>query len=98
MPGLSFGVFLAPYHPLGDSPLITYRRDLEIIGSFPKGRYGQSAVMNRDRLNNALDAYKNSTGKPHPLAEKTLEFLQQNAKIEEVPAGTLLKAEGAPAA
>ena len=31
MPGLSFGVFLAPYHPLGDSPLITYRRDLEII-------------------------------------------------------------------
>ncbi len=30
--------------------------------------------------------------------EKVMEFLQQNAKIEEVPAGTLLKAEGAPAA
>jgi limonene 1,2-monooxygenase len=29
--GLSFGVFLAPYHPLGESPLMTYRRDLEII-------------------------------------------------------------------
>ena len=31
MAGLSFGVFLAPYHPLGNSPLITYRRDLELI-------------------------------------------------------------------
>ena len=31
MPGLSFGVFIAPYHPLGDSPLITFRRDLELI-------------------------------------------------------------------
>ena len=30
--------------------------------------------------------------------EKVLEFLQQNAKVEEVPAGTLLKPEGAPAA
>ena len=29
--------------------------------------------------------------------EKVLEFLQQNAKVEEVPAGTLLKPEGAPA-
>jgi alkanesulfonate monooxygenase SsuD/methylene tetrahydromethanopterin reductase-like flavin-dependent oxidoreductase (luciferase family) len=28
---MSFGVFLAPYHPLGDSPIVTYRRDLEII-------------------------------------------------------------------
>ena len=24
-------MFLAPYHPLGDSPLITFRRDLELI-------------------------------------------------------------------
>ena len=30
-------------------------------------------------------------------AEKVLEFLQQNAKVEQVPAGTLLKAEGGPA-
>src|SRR4051794_22822027 len=29
--GMSFGVFLAPYHPVGDSPLVTFRRDLEII-------------------------------------------------------------------
>jgi hypothetical protein len=26
-------------------------------------------------------------------SEKTLEFLQQNAKVEEVPAGTLLKGQ-----
>ena len=31
-------------------------------------------------------------------SEKTVEFLQQNAKIEEVPPGTLLKPEGSPAA
>ena len=29
--------------------------------------------------------------------EKVLEFLQQNAKIEEVPAGTLSPAQGKPA-
>jgi limonene 1,2-monooxygenase len=28
---MSFGVFLAPYHPVGHSPLVTFRRDLEII-------------------------------------------------------------------
>ena len=28
---MSFGVFLAPYHPLGDSPLVTFRRDLQLI-------------------------------------------------------------------
>jgi trigger factor len=31
-------------------------------------------------------------------SEKTLEFIQQNAKVTEVPSGTLLKPEGAPAA
>jgi len=30
-------------------------------------------------------------------SEKTIEFLQQNAKVEDVPPGTLLKAEGGPA-
>jgi putative ABC transport system permease protein len=57
---------------------INYRDiDLEvtIIGSFPKGRYAQSAVMNRDYLNKALHNYKVKNGKPHPLADKTLNLM-----------------------
>ncbi len=46
--------------------------DCEIIGVLPDGRWNQSAIMNRDRLNGALDAYKQSKGKPHPMADKTL--------------------------
>jgi putative ABC transport system permease protein len=49
--------------------------DVEIVGAFPKGQYGQSAVMNRDRLNNALDAYKQQNGKAHPMADKTLNLV-----------------------
>ncbi len=49
--------------------------DVEIIGAFPPGQYGQSAVMNRDRLNNALDAYKQQNGKAHPMADKTLNLV-----------------------
>ena len=44
----------------------------EYVGVFPEGRYDQSAVMNRDYLNDAFDAYARNTGKKHPLAEKTL--------------------------
>ena len=49
--------------------------ECEIIGAFPEGRYGQSAVMHRGRLNDALDAYKRQKGQPHPLANKTLNLV-----------------------
>jgi putative ABC transport system permease protein len=51
--------------------------DLEvtIIGSFPKGRYAQSAVMNRRYLNQALDDYKGRNGKAHPLADQSLNLM-----------------------
>jgi len=45
---------------------------LHIIGTFPDGRYDQSAVMNARLLNNALDSYKNTNKKPHPLDDKRL--------------------------
>ncbi len=48
---------------------------LEIIGTFPDGRYNQSAVMNRRLLNEALDDYKNKNGTPHPLDEKRLNMV-----------------------
>lgn len=46
--------------------------EFEIVGVFPEGRYNQSAVMNRDYLNRALDDYERKNRKVHPMAEKTL--------------------------
>jgi putative ABC transport system permease protein len=54
--------------------------DLEvtIIASLPKGRYAQNAFMNRRYLNQSLDNYKTKRGKPHPMADRSLnlEWLQ----------------------
>lgn len=49
--------------------------ECEIIAAFPEGRYGQSAVMHRDRINDALDQYKIKTGKTHPIASRTLNLV-----------------------
>jgi putative ABC transport system permease protein len=47
--------------------------EFEIVGTLPKERYSQIAVMNRDYLNRALEDYKNKNrGALHPMAEKTL--------------------------
>jgi len=49
--------------------------ECEIVGTFPLGRYDNNTCINRDYLNASLDAYKASKGKPHPLAEKTLNLV-----------------------
>src|SRR5262249_40163886 len=49
--------------------------EVEIIASFPEGRYKQSALMNRDYLNQSLDAYERKTGKKHAMAEKSLNLV-----------------------
>jgi putative ABC transport system permease protein len=50
--------------------------EFEIVGSFPDGRYNQSAVMSREYLNDAMDAYKKDhKGTPHPMADKTLNLV-----------------------
>ena len=49
--------------------------ECEIVGTFPPGRYDNNTCINRDYLNASLDAYKASKGKPHPLAEKTLNLV-----------------------
>jgi putative ABC transport system permease protein len=47
--------------------------DFDIVGTFPDGRYNNSAVMNRDYLLDALDAYpRTHNGTKHPLADKAL--------------------------
>ncbi|MFO0948507.1 MAG: ABC transporter permease [Planctomycetota bacterium] len=50
--------------------------EFEIVGTFPSGRYDQSAAMNRDYLNEALDNYaRTHQGKKHPMADKTLNLV-----------------------
>jgi putative ABC transport system permease protein len=53
--------------------------EVEIVGVFPPGRYDQSAIMNRDYLNDAMDDYnrrQQKAGKPkHPLTEKSLNLV-----------------------
>lgn len=49
--------------------------EFEIVGTFPEGRYDLSAAMNRDYLNDAMDAWARKTGKPHPMTRKTLNLV-----------------------
>ena len=51
--------------------------DVEILGALPAGRYGQSAVMNFQYLNDALfeDYPRTHKGDKHPLADKTLNLV-----------------------
>ncbi len=57
----------------------TNYRDLEleceIVGTLPLGRNDNNTIINRDYLNASLDAYKASKGKPHPLANKTMNLV-----------------------
>lgn len=53
--------------------------EVEIIGTFPPGRYDQSAILHRDYLNDAMDVYnaaqKRAGKPPHPLTEKSLNLV-----------------------
>jgi putative ABC transport system permease protein len=53
--------------------------EVEVVGTFPPGRYDQSAVLNREYLNDAMDDYNRKaekTGKPkHTLTEKSLNLV-----------------------
>lgn len=49
--------------------------ECEVLAVFPDGRYNQSALMNRDYLNSALDDYERKRGAKHPLSEKSLNLV-----------------------
>jgi putative ABC transport system permease protein len=49
--------------------------EVEIVGTFPPGRYDNNSCIHRDYLNQSLDSFKAKTGKAHPLAEKTLNLV-----------------------
>jgi putative ABC transport system permease protein len=49
--------------------------DLNIVGTFPDGRYNDSAVMNYRYLVDALDDFQVKNKKPHEMAQKTLNLV-----------------------
>lgn len=51
--------------------------ELDIVGMFPEAaaRYVQSSAINREYFNAALDAYQRTNGKPHPMADKSLNLV-----------------------
>jgi putative ABC transport system permease protein len=50
--------------------------EVEIIGSFPDGRYNQNAVVNFEYISEALASYKTKNrGQPHPMADKCINLV-----------------------
>ena len=50
--------------------------EFEIVGEFPESRYNQMGAMNRDYLNDALDAYGRKPGNmKHPMADRCLNLV-----------------------
>ena len=41
MPRLNFGAFLAPHHPIGENPLLQFRRDLDLVEQLDKLGYDE---------------------------------------------------------
>jgi putative ABC transport system permease protein len=64
---------------IGVTAIGTYKDvnlDFEIVGTFPDlPQYDQAGVMNRDYLQNSLDAYKRQKGTKHPAADKNLDLV-----------------------
>lgn len=47
--------------------------EFEVVGTFPDGRYNNSAIMHRDYLTNAMEAWPRShNGEQHPMMMKSL--------------------------
>jgi putative ABC transport system permease protein len=49
--------------------------ECEVLAVFPEGRYNQSALMNREYLNDSLDDYEHKHGAKHPMSEKSLNLV-----------------------
>ena len=41
MPRLQFGAFLAPHHPIGEHPMLQFRRDLDFVEHLDKLGYDE---------------------------------------------------------
>lgn len=55
--------------------------EFEVVGELPEGRYNQSAIMNADYFNQALDDYpRTHKGQKHPLDTKRLNLVWLRVK------------------
>jgi putative ABC transport system permease protein len=49
--------------------------EVEVIGTLPRGRYGQSGIMNAEYFNTELDKYRQVNKQPHPLDTRRLNLI-----------------------
>jgi putative ABC transport system permease protein len=50
--------------------------EMEIVGTFPEGRFNDTAIMHRDYLNNALELYaRTHQGQKHAKADRSLSLV-----------------------
>lgn len=50
--------------------------EVEVVGTFPEGRYNSTAIMHRDYLNDALDVFpRTHGGVRHPMADRSLSLV-----------------------
>src|SRR5262249_30142007 len=57
--------------------------EVEIVGTFPPGRYDQNAFMNSDYFHRTLDAYERAHGQRHPLADKSFNLFWARFPVKE---------------
>ncbi|MFO0968138.1 MAG: FtsX-like permease family protein [Gemmataceae bacterium] len=57
--------------------------DFKIVGTLPEGRYNTSAIMNYGYFNRALSKYKQTTGKDHINADKTINLIWLRVRDKE---------------
>jgi putative ABC transport system permease protein len=46
--------------------------EVEIVGTFPRGRYDMSSAMNVNYFRRSMDAYERAHGQRHPMADKSM--------------------------
>ncbi|MBM4004104.1 MAG: ABC transporter permease [Planctomycetes bacterium] len=70
--------------------------DLEIVGTFPPGRYDLSAAIHRDYLSSAMDQYERETGRRHPMIDRTLNLVWLRVKDRQEMAQVAQQIESSP--
>jgi putative ABC transport system permease protein len=49
--------------------------EVEVLGTFPPGRYDGNAILNKEYIQEALDAFKKKTGTEHFMARRSLNLV-----------------------
>jgi putative ABC transport system permease protein len=70
--------------------------EVEVVGQLPSGRYGQSAIMNAEYFNQALDNYKVVNKQPHPLDNRRLNLIWLRVPDKNVYAQVAKRIEDSP--